>query len=288
MEIFELRYFLEVAKYENIHRASEKINVSPAALSKAITRLEDELGVKLFSREGRAIRLSSHGKVLQKRGSEIAQLEESARLEVSGHLGSIQAVVAGPEILLSKWGLELSHQIKIKYPLSTFEFHSTDDDHALAQVVRGESHFAVVTTESIPSELTSKLVGESVFQTCVGPKHPLYSFAKAKKTVPIEKVLEFPFVSPSHPLLGKVGLKQSIDGWRDDEFPRKVEYFTSSLKLLEELVTHGKSIAYLPDYYCKTLGLEILKVSGCPYTCKQKIRLVTRKNKELGWINQIF
>ena len=102
MEIFELKYFLGVARDENIHRASEKLHVSPGSLSKAISRLENELSVTLFSREGRNIRLTDHGRLFQKRASEIVQLEEAARLELAGHEGAIQVVIAGPEILLTK------------------------------------------------------------------------------------------------------------------------------------------------------------------------------------------
>lgn len=288
MEIFELRYFLEVARHENIHRASEKIRVSPPSLSKAIARLEDELEVKLFSREGRNIRLTSHGRVLQRKASEVVQLEESTRLEVSGHRGAIRAVIAGPEILLSKWGISLSRKIKAQFPLSTFEYHATDDDKTLEQVLNGEAHFGLVTTDAIDSELTAKPLGEAHFQTYVGVGHPLHPAAKSKKVIPVEKVLQHPFASPSQPLLGKVGLRQSLDGWRDDQFPRRVEYLTSSLKLLEELVTSGKAIAYLPDYYCENLSVEVLKISGCPYSCSQKVKLVLRKGASTGWMNQVL
>lgn len=288
MEIFELRYFLEVAKYENIHRASERLRVSPASLSKAIARLETELGTNLFTREGRNIRLTSQGKVLQRKGSEIAQLEESTRLELAGKDGAIQIVYAGPEVLLSKWGLEIGSRIKTKYPLSTFETHAIDDEGAIEQVVRGEAHLAFVTSDSIPRNLTAKTLDETTFLTCVGRGHPLYAAAKSKKSVPIDKVLEYSFVSPSHPLLGKVGIKQSVDGWRDDEFPRKVEYLTSSLKLLEAFVVSGRAIAYLPDYYIKGLDAEVLKITGCPYSCNQKVKVVARNVKDFGWMNEIF
>ena len=70
MEIFELKYFLAVAREEHIHRASEKLRVSPPALSKAIARLEDELGKKLFAREGRHIRLTDEGRALKARAFE--------------------------------------------------------------------------------------------------------------------------------------------------------------------------------------------------------------------------
>ena len=287
METFELRYFTSVARHENIHRASEKTGVSPASLSKAIGRLEDELSVKLFTREGRHIKLTDQGRLLQQRASEIIRLEESARLEIGGHLGTIQIVIAGPEVLLSKMGLTLTASIKKMFPNSVFEYHATDDTHALEQVMRGEAHLAIVTSEP-PKELTSKLLGEAKFQTFVGQGHPFYGMAKSKKSVSVEEVLKHAFVSPSNPLLGKVGIKQSLDGWRDDEFPRRVEYLTSSLKTLEELVISGRAIAYLPDYFCKNLDLQILKINGCPYSCTQKVKLVARNPKEVGRLNQIF
>ncbi|MGZ3769768.1 MAG: LysR family transcriptional regulator [Bdellovibrio sp.] len=289
MEIFELKYFLGVAKEENIHRASERLHVSPASLSKAIARLENELSVSLFSRDGRNIRLTDHGKLLQKRASEIIHLEEAARLELSGHEGTIQVVIAGPEILLSEIGMKISADIKRKFPKSRFEYHAVTDEEAIAQVSQGESHIALVTSD-VPDhlELSTKIVAEPHFLTVVGERHPLFSVAQSKKTIPIEKVLEHSFVSPNHPLLGKVGLKQSVDGWRDDKFPRHVEFLTSSLKLLEELVTQGRALAYLPDYYAKRIGVEVLKISGCPYTCVQKIRLVAKNPKDRSWLNQIF
>lgn len=289
MEIFELRYFLGVARFENIHRASEKLNVSPGSLSKAIARLEEELQVKLFHREGRNIKLTDQGLHLQKRASEIVQLEETTKVEVGGHPGTLQIVLVGPEILLSKMGIQVSETIRKKFPQAKIEFHTTNDEKALELVSLGEAHLAIVTSD-IPShrKLTSKTLEDTKFQTYVGATHPLYKKAKAKKIVSVEEVLNYSFVSPSNPLLGQVGAKQSLDGWRDDQFPRKVDYLTSSLKLLEELVVGGHAIAYLPDYFCEEKNMEILQISGCPYYCKQKVKLVSRSSKDIGWLNQIF
>jgi len=289
MELYELKYFLGVAKLENIHKASEKLNVSTASLSKAIARLETELGVNLFVRERRNIKLTDQGRLLQKRASEIVRLEESTKHEVAGTPGTIQIIIAGPEILLSKLGTSLGSKIKQKFPQALFDFHATREDEALEQVERGEAHLAIISGDvnSKPG-VVSKVLMEAKFQTYVGENHPLYTFAKSKKTVPVETVLSYPFASPDNPFLGKVGARQSLDGWRDDQFPRKIEYLTSSLKILEELVVGGQAIAYLPSYFCESLSLEFLKISGCPYTCVQKIRLVSKNPKDTSWLNQIF
>lgn len=289
MELFELRYFLGVAREENIHRASERLNVSTGSLSKAVTRLEEELAVALFSREGRNIRLTDHGRLFQKRASEIVQLEENVRLELSGHHGAIQVVLAGPEILLAEMGVKLSSELKKKFPKSTFEFHAVADQDAIGQVSRGEAHLALVTTD-VPShlDLSTKVLAEAHFQTVASLSHPLLAGQRSLKAIPVEEVLKYAFASPNNPLLGRVGLKQSLDGWRDDKLPRKVDYITSSLRLLEELVVRGHALAYLPDYYAKRIGVEALKVSGCPYSCAQKIRLVAKNPKDRTWLSQCF
>ncbi|MEZ4271854.1 MAG: hypothetical protein R3C68_10625 [Myxococcota bacterium] len=106
--------------------------------------------------------------------------------------------------------------------------------------------------------------------------------------MPIDQVLQHCFVGPSLPLFGKVGAKASLDGWRDDKFPRLLDYSASSLKIIEALVVEGKALGYFPVYYCEGLPVEFLKIVGCPYTCAQKIRLVANRPHESGWMNQVF
>ncbi|MCB9027100.1 MAG: hypothetical protein H6625_12325 [Bdellovibrionaceae bacterium] len=87
---------------------------------------------------------------------------------------------------------------------------------------------------------------------------------------------------------GLTGKRQSKDGWRDDKFPRKLKYLTSSLNTLRSIVEEGLAIAYLPDYFAENAGFEKLSISGCPYECKQKVNLITKDKKALGWVNQLF
>lgn len=288
METFELKYFLGVAQLENIHRASEKLHISPASLSKAILRLEEELCVKLFRRQGRNIRLTDSGRVLQERAAQILRLEEAARVEVAGPLGNFQVVLAGPEILLSRMGVTFCQRLKKAYPLVRFDLHAVSSEKAIEEVLRGESHVALTTSE-VPQRkgLSTELLQEAAFRTYVGKTHPLYAFAKAGKIIPVSEVLQHPFVSPSSPLLGKVEARQSLDGWRDDKFPRRVDYLTSSLKLLEELVVGGRALAYLPAYFGESLALKALKISGCPYSCQQKIQMVTEDPSKLLWMKSL-
>src|SRR5687767_6343456 len=100
MEMFELRYFMAVAATENVNRAATEIHVSPGSLSKAISRLEEELQTPLFFKSGRGIRLTPEGKLLKKRASHILQLEEDAKFELKGkETGSLNIQISSEEIL---------------------------------------------------------------------------------------------------------------------------------------------------------------------------------------------
>lgn len=65
MELTQIRYFCEVAQSQHVTRSAEKLHIAQPALSRAIHRLEEELGVKLFVTHGRNIVLTECGRYLE-------------------------------------------------------------------------------------------------------------------------------------------------------------------------------------------------------------------------------
>ena len=61
MNLQQLYYFKTIAELEHYTQAARKLNISPSSLSHSITDLEKELGVSLFIRQGRNVRLTSCG-----------------------------------------------------------------------------------------------------------------------------------------------------------------------------------------------------------------------------------
>ncbi|GGG57831.1 LysR family transcriptional regulator [Paenibacillus radicis (ex Gao et al. 2016)] len=61
MELTQLEYFLTVARYQHMTRAAKALSITQPALSQAISKLENELGVPLFERKGRNVQLSRYG-----------------------------------------------------------------------------------------------------------------------------------------------------------------------------------------------------------------------------------
>ncbi|WP_446750578.1 LysR family transcriptional regulator [Streptomyces sp. WZ-12] len=67
MDLLSLRYFRAVARREHISRAAEELRVAQPSVSRTIARLEAELGVPLFDRQGRTVRLNGYGTAFLRR-----------------------------------------------------------------------------------------------------------------------------------------------------------------------------------------------------------------------------
>lgn len=288
MEIFELRYFLAVAQLENVNRAAEAINVSAGSLSKAVARLEDELQTPLFFKVGRGIRLTPEGLTLKKKATQILQLEEDVRLELRGkETGSLNIFISSEEILQSYFGTDLIHKILKFFPQARVQFFIRSDQDAIEQVKNGEANFAFITSDA-PKELESKPIAKVEFKTAASKAHPLYKQYGSTKAIPVEEVLKHSFVLPDSAVLGKIAKSDAIDGWRDDKFPRQIKYKVCGLKLMENLLHEGVAVAYLPDYFVKSTGLQVLNVAGCPYTCQQTIRIICKDSSSLSWLSKLW
>ena len=67
MELVQIRYFLEVAETKHMTNSAKNLHISQPALTQAIRRLENSLGVPLFVARGRGIMLTEYGRYLQSR-----------------------------------------------------------------------------------------------------------------------------------------------------------------------------------------------------------------------------
>ncbi len=85
MELRQLRYFLAVARTMNFTRAAEEMHIAQPPLSRQISHLEDELGVRLIDRDARPMQLTSSGEFFRERAEEIVSRVERLKKETVSH-----------------------------------------------------------------------------------------------------------------------------------------------------------------------------------------------------------
>ena len=93
MNFYELEAFLALAKTLHFGKTASKLNMSPSALTRLISRLEEELGVSLFDRNNRQIYLTDQGKIFEKFAQESLSKRADLKVSLSGNGERIEGVL---------------------------------------------------------------------------------------------------------------------------------------------------------------------------------------------------
>ena len=127
MEIRELRYFLAVAREENITRAAQSLHIAQPSLSKQLMELEHKLGKQLLIRGKRKITLTEEGVVLRKRAEEIIDLVDKTVQQISF---DSEEIIGEIHIGGSTSGSILSAAAKVRKQNPGIQFHFFSGDAA--------------------------------------------------------------------------------------------------------------------------------------------------------------
>ena len=104
-----MRLFLHAAQVGSMSGAGRRFGLSPASVSRQITALEDDLGVRLLNRTSRKLSLTEAGQVYLQRTERLLQDLEEMRDEVSSHVprqrvGTPEDIVGAVAFLASRAG----------------------------------------------------------------------------------------------------------------------------------------------------------------------------------------
>jgi LysR family positive regulator for ilvC len=161
MDQHDLRTFLALAETLHFGRASRLANLSPSALSRAVRRMEEELGRALFTRDNRSVELTPAGRSFRRYAREaLAGWEELGRelagggREVSGELTVYCSVAAAYTVLTG-----LFRSFRQAHPGVHLRLQTGDPAEALERVAGGQADVTVAARpHTLPRALAFKTV----------------------------------------------------------------------------------------------------------------------------------
>lgn len=291
MNLSDLRIFVSAARRPSLGAAAQEMHLTPSAVSKALRRLEDALGKPLFDRSSKQLVLNDSGQLLLNRAQTLLALADQAKADLMGEQAAIDCRIGGAAILLWRHGEMLSQALRA-YPEASLRMQAMFEDEALAALARGDINAAIVTSDVLEGrgqhwsdqwEVT--LLGSLTLHLMAGKQHPLVRSRKLQ--VKTADVLRHDFACPSRSLFCGVQRGAHSDGWRDDQLPRKIRYWTDDLQLLLTLVKAGQALAYLPDFALADSELRRIQVIDCAFECVEHVALVWNRAQASTWLRQL-
>ena len=146
MDLRVLKYFLAVAREENITKAAALLHLTQPTLSRQLMQLEEELGVKLFERSRHKIILTEDGMLLKRRAQEIITLAEKTEREFVRREGELvgEVSIGSGELKSSRFLGEAVAAFQKKYPMVRFRIYSGDSDNIKEQIEQGLLDFGLL------------------------------------------------------------------------------------------------------------------------------------------------
>ncbi len=161
--------FLAVAEHRSFRRAAAQLGVTPAAISKALQKLEDGLGVRLLARTSRSVALTEEGKLFQARAAEaLAQVRAGREaLARAQDVPRGTLVVSAPPILGPRLAPLVARFAQLQ-PALQFELRFTD---RFAQLVKEEVDVALRIGELESSGLKARTLLRPRWCTLASPTY---------------------------------------------------------------------------------------------------------------------
>ncbi|WP_248927209.1 LysR family transcriptional regulator [Paenibacillus hamazuiensis] len=273
MELLQLQYFLAVARLEHMTEAARSLHVTQSSLSKTIGRLEEDLGVPLFDRTGRKLRLNEYGNRFLRRAEKALFELEQGRQELSDlsnpEYGTLNLAVntAGmlPHIL---------HEFRKKRPHIHFHVQMLTTQEMVTLIHRGEVDFCLSSPPIEEDDIECQIVYIDPILIAVPAGHRLTD--RSSVSLPELKDEWFVGVRKGH------GTRDLLDSVCESVgFTPKYVYEGNEPARLSALVEAGIGIAFIPSTAMNLRDrMHYLQVEG--HELVREIALLWRKSRYIS------
>ena len=175
VQLRDIQYVVTLAEELNFSKAAKTLFISQPALSQAIKRLEDELGVTLFSRRNNTVELTRAGELFREDGHKILQLSNHLKRQMEDIQKQKQGKLCiGITSLFGRFYFPKIYQVFRKlYPGIEILVSEDTSEGLEALILRGKIEFAILPLPLLSNQLVYEPIVEEETLLAVPPGHPI-------------------------------------------------------------------------------------------------------------------
>ncbi|MFG2295020.1 LysR family transcriptional regulator [Streptomyces sp. NPDC048603] len=252
-----LTYFVTVARHEHVTRAAHELGIPQSTLSRAIVRLEQDLGVALFARTGRTVSLTTAGRTFlasaERALGEIGRAAGSVQQDADPHAGKVAfgfLHTLGPETVPG-----LIRAFRADHPGVRFSLVQNYGEAMLERLRAGELDLCLTSPVPDAPDLATRRLDEQRLRLVVPDDHRL----AARKRIRLAEAADETFVT----LEPGYGLRRITDDLcAEAGFTPRVAFEGEEAETLRGLVAAGLGVALLPPPAVPRPGVVELTVTA--------------------------
>ncbi|MGV3464346.1 MAG: LysR family transcriptional regulator [Heyndrickxia sp.] len=282
MEWHQIQYFQTVAETEHFTRAAEILNISQPALSRAISKLEQELGVQLFDRNGRNIVLNKYGKIFLQRVERSIEEIELGKQEIHDMIHPEHGTISLS--FLHSLGISFIPSILqmflTNYPEVRFHLSQSGSNQVFEKLLTGECDIALLSYFQDDKELHWESLWSEELFLIVSANHRFSS----KDEIDLIEIKDEPFIA----FKNGYGLRSIVDQiCFDADFTPKVAFEGEEIGTVAGLVEAKLGVSIVPDV--KVLDKNKIKLIRIrDPICRREIGLTWKKGRYLSPVTKKF
>ncbi|ETI66587.1 LysR family transcriptional regulator [Neobacillus vireti] len=243
MELRQIQYFIEVAKREHVTEAAHALHVAQSAVSRQIVNLEEELGVSLFHREGRNVRLTPIGALFLEQMEQAMKLIDNAKREVEEFLDPEKGTIRiGFPSSLAAYTLPTAvSAFREHYPDVKFQLNQGSYQYLIDGVIKGDFNLALL--GPVPKK-EKKIKGRTLFTenivALIPHTHPL----AGNRIITLSELRDDSFVLfPNGFVLRDI----IVNACSQLGFQPKVSFEGQDIDAIKGLVSAGLGVTLIPE-----------------------------------------
>ena len=239
MNIYEIELFLTLCRTLHFQKASAICNISPSAFSRAINRIEEEAGYKLFERNNRAVSLTTSGIVFKEYAEKMLKLWKEGKAALSSDGDTLSGELSIYCSVTAAYGIlpEILDGFRLNNPEVHIKLRTGDAESALEQLKHGDTDIAIA---AIPSNMPTFIKHTHVTTT------PLV-WIQSKKNSPADgnatSMQNTPLILPKQGLARK-----NFDQWsREMKIKPEIYAEVAGNEAIIAMVNLGCGIGLVPE-----------------------------------------